>query len=83
MAGTQSVSLVQDGEIFYMVMNSKLNIITMEMMFKMSEILDTVEKTKGPGVLVTLSSSKVFCAGFDLKAWNANPYNMEKQLSLI
>lgn len=44
MAGNQSAALIIDGEINYMVLNTKLNIITMEMMYKMSEIIDTVEK---------------------------------------
>ena len=77
MAGTQSVALVRDGDIYYMVFNSKLNIITMEMMQQMSDVIDLVEKSEGPGVLVTLSSSKIFCAGFDLKHWGNNPFNMD------
>jgi len=77
MAGTQSVSLVRDGEIYYMVFNSKLNIITVEMMQQMSDVIDLVESSEGPGVLVTLSSSKIFCAGFDLKHWGSNPFNMD------
>jgi enoyl-CoA hydratase/carnithine racemase len=77
LAGTQPVALVVDGPIYYMIFNSKLNIITVEAMWKMNEILDTIEQSKGPAVLVTMSSSKVFCAGFDLKYWQANPMNMD------
>ena len=43
--------------------------------------MDKVENTKGKGVFVTVSSSpKIFCAGFDLKPWLKNYWNMEKIL---
>ena len=79
-AGKESIAYIRDGDIHYMVLNTKVNAITVEVTDKMNEIIDTVESSKGRGVFVTLSSSKVFCAGFDLQHWNKNPINMHMQL---
>ena len=70
LAGKEDIALVQDGTIYYMVLNTKYNLITYDAIKKIEKILDTVEKTKGKGVFVTVSSSpKVFCAGFNIKPW--------------
>ena len=41
-------------------------------MLKMDQIIDTVENTEGPAVLVTISTGKAFSAGMDLKYWTIN-----------
>lgn len=65
-AGSQKIAHVRDGDIHYMVLNTKLNTISVEVMRKINEIIDTVEASEGSGVFVTLSTSKIFSAGFDL-----------------
>ena len=42
-AGNQEVALVQDGSIYYMVLNTKYNLITYETIDKIEAILDQVE----------------------------------------
>ena len=81
-AGSDQISLVKDGHIFYMVLNTKLNMIDMNFIIKMNQILDEIENSEGPAVLVTVASGpSVFCSGFNLKFWAANPWNMAFSLS--
>ena len=65
-----------------MVLNTKLNMIDMDFIAKMNQVLDEVEASEGPAVLVTVASGPtVFCSGFNLKFWAANPWNMQFSLT--
>ena len=76
-AGKEQIALVRDGLIFYMVLNTKLNMIDMNFINRMNQVLDEIESSDGPGVLVTIASGPtVFCSGFNLKFWAENPWNM-------
>ena len=67
-AGTQQVALVQDGSTFYLVLNTKLNLIDIEMMALCNKYLDQVSNYKGNAILFTVGSgSRVFSAGLNLK----------------
>ena len=81
LAGSKPVALVKDGPIFYMVFNTKLNMIDFEIIRLINEIIDDIEASEGEGVLITINSDKVFSAGFNLKFWEAKPKN--KPLSII
>ena len=53
-----------------MVLNTKMNMIDMNFIAKMNQVLDEVEASEGPAVLVTVASGpKVFSSGFNLKFW--------------
>ena len=54
---SKDLELVKDGDINYLVMNAKDNKANLEWMEKFNDILDQVEKSKGPGVLVTIGTS--------------------------
>ena len=43
---------------------------TFDKVTKLIDLYDKVDKTKGPGVIVTVSTSpKIFSAGFDISYW--------------
>ena len=64
---TEYVSYVVDGEIHYIVMKQDENSISIDWIKEFVSILDQIEATKGPGVVVTVSSSKKhFSTGFDM-----------------
>ena len=75
----QIMGLVVDGSIFYIVLNKKMNMVDQKFIDEMNQILDKIEathKADEPAVIVTIGSgSNVFCSGFDLKYWAANPVN--------
>ena len=49
----------------------------MEVLDKMEKIYDTIEKSTGPGVVVTIGTGrKYFCTGFNLEWWLKAPENM-------
>ena len=80
-AGKQDVALVQDGPIYYMVLNTKLNILSVKTFQKIFKVLESVEKSEGPAVLVTINSGdKVFSAGMDIKSWETNYFNQENNI---
>ena len=64
---TKKVDLVTQGDILFLVLNTKLNILTTDVIQQILLILDQVEKIEGQKVLVTVSSGKVFSAGYNLK----------------
>ena len=74
--GNDIVSLVVDEPIYYMVLNTKLNIQGLAFLKKVDQIIKQVENTNGQAVLVTINSGpKVFSAGMDLKFWAKNYWN--------
>ena len=71
--------LIEDKQIFYLVLNTKHNQIDQEFIDSILKLLDEVEvKAKGKeAVLVTIGTgTTTFCSGFDLKYWALNPMNM-------
>ena len=76
-AGDENVALVIDGPIHYMVLNTKLNIMSLQVVEKIISIIDKVEATEGEAVFVTINSgSKVFSAGFNAKIMMSNFQNI-------
>ena len=72
-AGDQKVALVHDDPIYYMVLNTKLNIMSLDVVQKIIEIIEKVEATEGEAVFVTIGSgSKVFSSGFNAKIMMSN-----------
>lgn len=72
-AGKEELALVKDGPIYYIVLNTKLNLITPHFLKKMHEFMDQLEKVQGESVLVTLGSgASCFSGGFDLNRWAQN-----------
>ena len=72
-AGKEELALVRDGPINYIVLNTKLNLITPHFIKKMDEFLDELDKAQGEGVLVTIGSgASCFSGGFDLNRWGEN-----------
>jgi len=50
--------------------------INLDFCNRINAILDEVESSVGPSVMVTVASGpKVFSSGFDLKFWAKNPAN--------
>ena len=80
-AGDQQIAHVADGHIHYMVLNTPFNMIDMEFIKTCNKIIDTVEASKGPAILVTIGSGKCFCSGFNLKMWAKS--EVDKYLSIV
>ena len=60
--------------IHYIVLKQEDNTLTMEFMQEYLDILDKIEATTGPGVVVTIGmGEKSFSTGFDLPTWVAEP----------
>ena len=66
-AGTEQIALVQDENIYYIVMNTKYNMIDPAMITKFNEFLDIIEASKGPAICVTIGAgTKAFSSGFNI-----------------
>ena len=53
-----------------MVLKNHPNVFDFDKITKLIELYDKIDKTNGPGVIVTVSSSpKIFSAGFDIGYW--------------
>ena len=69
-AGKDDISYVRDGPIHYIVMTRKDNTWNMDRVNKYMAILDEIEKTDGPGVMITIGTGpRIFSSGFDLPWW--------------
>jgi enoyl-CoA hydratase/carnithine racemase len=76
-AGSEPVALVKEGLVYYLVLNTKMNMLNLDFIARIDKKLDEVENSKGEAVLVTVASGpKVFSSGFDLKFWAKNPWNV-------
>lgn len=65
-----TLGYVFDAPIHYVVMNNGENVWNLESMDKLEKVYETIEKTTGPGVVVTIGTgTKYFGTGFDLKWW--------------
>lgn len=77
-----SIGVVQDEDIFYLVLNDGNNMFNDKSIKKWHSCLDKIEAaSKGPAVLITISTSdRVFSTGFDLQYWGSVPYAPFKSL---
>jgi Delta3-Delta2-enoyl-CoA isomerase len=63
----QPTILKRKGNVFYLLLNTKANAFSRPFIRDIHQQLDKVEANKGPTTLVTLSTSKLFSGGLDLK----------------
>ena len=78
----RTVGYVYDAPIHYVVLNNADAAVDMDIINKFQEIYDQIEKSTGPGVVVTMGSgSKVFCQGFSLPYWGKDVLNPVKSIS--
>ncbi|CDW82782.1 enoyl-hydratase isomerase [Stylonychia lemnae] len=68
-AKEEDVALVQDKDIFYLVLNTEQNFLTYSLIDKVHRFLDQIENTPGAGCLVTIGTKKFFSTGFELSHW--------------
>lgn len=61
------VILKQKGDVFYLLLNTKANAFTKEFVRAIQASIDQVEANDGPTAMVTVSLSKLFSGGLDLK----------------
>ena len=70
------IGYVFDAPIHYIVLNRKDNSWNMERINQYITLLDRIEATEGPGVLVTIGTGpKFFSIGFDLHYWMTDMNN--------
>ena len=71
-----------DAPIHYVVLNNGQNVFNHDSLDKMEKIYETIEESKGPGVVVTIGTgNKFFCTGFDLQWWLQGPKNQISSIS--
>ena len=74
--GDKTIGLVQEGDIFFLVLNRADNDFDERTIAVISSHLDTVSKAKGARILLTIGTGpKFFSTGFSLKAFAADPIN--------
>jgi enoyl-CoA hydratase/carnithine racemase len=61
------VILKQKNDVFYLLLNTKANAYTKEFVRAIQAEIDKVEANDGPTAMVTVSLSKLFSGGLDLK----------------
>ena len=77
--GKKELAYVADAPFHYIVLNKPEFTFNMDRTNQYIELLDQIEATKGPGVLVTIGLGKRhFCTGFDLPYWMADYDNNMK-----
>jgi enoyl-CoA hydratase/carnithine racemase len=55
------------GDVFYLILNTKANTFTKPFVRQIHAELDIIEANDGPTAMVTVSFSKMFSGGLDLK----------------
>lgn len=69
-----NISYVFDAPIHYIVLKRSDNTISMPWMEEFHAVLDRIEASKGPGVVVTIGTGKKnFSTGFDMMPWYKDP----------
>ena len=59
-----------DAPIHYIVLNRNDNTFDMKFLDQYYSVLEKIEATKGPGVMITISAgNKLFSTGFNLPYW--------------
>jgi len=72
-AGTSDIGYVFDAPFHYIVLTRADNTLDMDHIEQYLAVLDQIEATTGPGVLVTIGTGKRhFSTGFDLPYWLAD-----------
>ena len=80
-AGKEPIAYVHDAPFHYIVLTRKDNTWNNEMIDKYLAVLDKIEATEGPGVLVTIGTgAKHFSSGFDLPFWLESFQNLETSI---
>ena len=75
-AGDQQIVMIRDGAIFYIVLNTKYNMIDFHIIEKYNSYLDEIERESGPAILVTVNSNqKCFSSGFNLMTMKEKKFN--------
>ena len=76
------VELRRKGNLFIMVLNTKENRFNLNVIAKVHELLDIVEKeASGPACLVTVNNSdRIYSNGLDLEWMNANRERFEENI---
>lgn len=74
-AGKEEIAYVNDAPIHYVVLTRFDNTWTIERAANYCKVLDQIEASEGPGVMVTIGTGpRHFSTGFDLGAW-ASDFN--------
>ena len=69
-AGKEPICYIYDAPVHYIVLNRPDNLFDYENIVKYMDLLDEIEATTGPGILVTFGTgNKHFSTGFDLSKW--------------
>ena len=80
-AGKQEMAYIQDGPVHYVVFTRADNTWNSERIANYLAVLDQIEASEGPGVMITLGTGKRhFSTGFDLPFWAAKVSNMEESI---
>lgn len=83
-AGSANISYVYEAPIHYIVLNRKDNTFDGNFLRAYDAILDQIEATKGPGILVTIGTGKkLFSTGFDLDYWCVKYENYAESAALF
>ena len=83
-AGNEPLSYIFDAPVHYIVLNRRDNLFDYDFIVKYMAILDEIEATTGPGVLVTFGTgNKHFSTGFDLSWWCISYENQAKSVALF
>ena len=75
---------VYDAPIHYIVLIQDDNTVTIPWMEEYMALLDKIEATTGPGILVTIGvGKKHFSTGFDLPTWIGEPETYYPSMELL
>ena len=81
-AGKEEMAYVRDGPIHYIVLTRKDNTFNLDRVNRYLAILDEIEASEGPGLLVTMGTgNKIFSSGFDLPYWMKSFDNFKSSTS--
>ena len=81
-AGKEEIAYVNDGVFHYVVFTRNDNTWNMKRIDHYLTILDQIEASEGPGVMVTIGTgAKHFSSGFDLNVWAADYQAMKASIA--
>jgi len=79
-----AISYVYEAPIHYIILTRKDNTFDSDFIREYIAVLDMIETTEGPGILVTLGvGEKHFSTGFDLDFWCKKYENQEESVRLF
>ena len=77
----EDIGYVFDAPIHYVLLNRPDNTWTLESIKKYLTVLDQIEASEGPGIMVTIGTgARHFSTGFDLSYWIKDYKNMKDSL---